>query len=244
MSRSALFSPRQQEGMGFLSSLVLALGIVAAGFLIAISVRDFRKHDQFIEVRGLAEEVVKSDKASWTLSFSMLGDTPQSAGQAWMAQREKLEPMLLSLGFDAGDLRRQPMTVFENMNPNGSLPEPSKRWKAQGSLLLETARVDTAEQAALRTDLFLNENILLESSQVQFYFTDLNSIKPRLLKAATDNARQAAETFAADSGVAVGALKTASQGLFTIAAPMGDYGAEHTLMKKVRVVTRVQYLVD
>ena len=59
-----------------------------------------------------------------------------------------------------------------------------------------------------------------------------------------DNAKEAAQTFAADSGVKVGALKTATQGLFSISAPLGDYGGENTVMKKVRVVTKVQYLVE
>jgi uncharacterized protein len=244
MSRSALFSPRQQDGMGFLSSLVLAAGVAGAGFMIAYSLRDFQKHDQFIEVRGLAEEVVKSDKASWNLSFSAFGDTAQAAGQAWMAQRDKLEPIVLSLGFEPGDLRRQPVTVYENTHPNGSPAEPARRWRAQGGLVLETGKVDAVEQATLRTDLFLNEDIVLESSFVQFYFTNLNSIKPRLLKAATENAKEAAQTFAADSGVVVGDLKTATQGLFSITAPLAEQSGENTLMKKVRVVTKVQYLVE
>lgn len=244
MSRSALYSPKQQSGTGLLGSVVLAAGVVVAGFLLSAAVKDFRKYDQFIEVRGLAEEVVKSDKASWNMSFSVADETPQAAGQAWTQQRDKLEAMVLAMGFEAADIRRQPMNVYENSNPNGGFVEPGKRWRAQGGIVLETGKVDEVEQATLKTEVFLNENIVLESSYVQFHFTDLNSIKPRMLKAATENAKEAAQTFAADSGVTVGALKTATQGLFSISAPLSEYGGENTLMKKVRVVTRVQYLVD
>ncbi len=91
MSKSALYSPQQQSGMGLLGAVVLAAGVVVAGFLMATAVKDFRKYDQFIEVRGLAEELVKSDKASWNLSFSVLAETPQAAGAAWTKQLEKLE---------------------------------------------------------------------------------------------------------------------------------------------------------
>jgi uncharacterized protein len=244
MSRSALYSPQQQSGMGLLGSVVLAAGIVVAGFFVATAVKDFRKYDQFIEVRGLAEEVVKSDKASWNLSFSAYAATPQDAGAAWTKQLETLETLVLGMGFEAGDIRRQPVTVLENMNPNGGLVEPAKRWRAQGGMVIETAKVDAVEKATLNTNAFLAENIVLESSYVQFYFTDLNSIKPRMLKAATDNAKEAAQTFAADSGVTVGALKTATQGLFSISAPLSEYGGENTVMKKIRVVTKVQYLVE
>ena len=91
MPRSALYSPQQQSGIGLLGAVVLAAGVVVAGFLMATAVKDFRKYDQFIEVRGLAEELVKSDKASWNLSFSVLAETPQAAGAAWTKQLEKLE---------------------------------------------------------------------------------------------------------------------------------------------------------
>ena len=244
MSRSALYSPRQQSGIGLLGAVILSAGVVVAGFLLATAVKDFRKYDQFIEVRGLAEEVVKSDKASWNLAFSAYGETPQAASQAWVKQQEKLETTVLAMGFEAADIRRQPMNIYENINPNGGQVEPAKRWRAQGGIVVETPKVDAVEQATLKTDVFLNENIVLESSFVQFYFTDLNSIKPRMLKAATDNAKEAAQTFANDSGVTVGALKTATQGLFSISAPLGDYGGENTVMKKIRVVTKVQYLVE
>lgn len=244
MSRSALYSPQKQSGMGLLGSLVLAAGVVVAGFLMATAIKDFRKYDQFIEVRGLAEEIVKSDKASWNLAFSTLGETPQAASEAWNKQLEKLEATVLSMGFEATDIRRQPMNVYENQNPNGGFVEAGKRWRAQGGIVLETAKVDEVEKATLKTDVFLSENIVLESSYVQFYFTDLNSIKPRMLKAATENAKEAAQTFAADSGVTVGALKTATQGLFSISAPLSEYGGENTVMKKIRVVTKVQYLVE
>jgi uncharacterized protein len=244
MSRSALYSPPKQSGTGLLGSVLLAAGVMAAGFFIAMAVKDFRKYDQFIEVRGLAEEVVKSDKASWNLSFSVLAETPQDAGSAWTKKLETLETLVLGMGFEASDIRRQPVTVFENVNPNGGPVEAGKRWRAQGGIVIETAKVDAVEKATLNANVFLAENIVLESSFVQYYFTDLNSIKPRMLKAATDNAKEAAQTFAADSGVTVGALKTATQGLFSISAPLSEYGGENTLMKKIRVVTKVQYLVE
>jgi uncharacterized protein len=230
MSKRALYSHKQQGGMGLLGSVVLDAGVMVAGFLMASAVK--------------AEELGKSDKASWNLSFSVLADTPQAAGATWTKQLEKLESLVLGMGFEASDIRRQPVTIFENVNPNGAPVEPGKRWRAQGGFVLETAKVDAVEQASLNSDVFLNEGILVESSFIQFYFTDLNSIKPRMLKAATDNAKEAAQTFAADSGVKVGALKTATQGLFSISAPLGDYGGENSVMKKIRVVTKVQYLVE
>jgi hypothetical protein len=51
-------------------------------------------------------------------------------------------------------------------------------------------------------------------SQVQYLFTELNSIKPQMIEEATKNAREAAEKFAIDSDSKVGKIKRATQGCF------------------------------
>ena len=62
MSRSALYSPRKQTGVGLLGAVVLSAGVVVAGFLLATAVKDFRKYDQFIEVRAILSEPTRHDK--------------------------------------------------------------------------------------------------------------------------------------------------------------------------------------
>jgi hypothetical protein len=50
----------------------------------------------------------------------------------------------------------------------------------------------------------------------QFLYTQLSTIKPSMITDATKNARAAADQFASDSGAKVGAIRRASQGLFSI----------------------------
>jgi hypothetical protein len=61
-----------------------------------------------------------------------------------------------------------------------------------------------------------------------------------MLKEAAGNARQASEGFAHDANANVGNIKQASQGLFEIQAPLNEY-EQSTMMKKVRVVTRMEF---
>jgi hypothetical protein len=70
-------------------------------------------------------------------------------------------------------------------------------------------------------------------------FTGPNQIKPKMIKAATQGARSAAEKFAKDSDSQVGKIRTASPGLFSIEDR--DCGSPD----KKKVVTAVEYfLVD
>ena len=78
-------------------------------------------------------------------------------------------------------------------------------------------------------------------NRTEFLFTGLNKIKPEMIREATINAREAAETFAEDSGSKIGKIRKATQGFFSIS----DRDANSPDRKVVRVVTTLEYyLVD
>ena len=75
----------------------------------------------------------------------------------------------------------------------------------------------------------------------QYFYTDLEAIKPRHDRRGDQGRARAAEQFAYDSGSAVGAIRNAQQGLFSIE----DRDPFSPELKKIRVVTTIEYfLVD
>jgi hypothetical protein len=83
----------------------------------------------------------------------------------------------------------------------------------------------------------------------QYFYNNLNEVKVRLIGAATKDSLLRAEQFAANSGVTVGPLRSASQGVFQITAPnsteTADYGSydTSTVEKLVKAVVTVEYSV-
>jgi hypothetical protein len=73
-----------------------------------------------------------------------------------------------------------------------------------------------------------------------YSFNGLNEIKPQMIEEANRNARMAAQKFASDSESKLGKIKTATQGQFSIEDR--DENTPH--IKKVRVVTSVQYFLE
>jgi len=71
----------------------------------------------------------------------------------------------------------------------------------------------------------------------------MNEIKPEMLKAATKNARIAANEFAENAGVKVGGIRSARQGSFVIRDVGQSYGETGKIEKDVRVVTSVTFFL-
>lgn len=227
-----------------LPSLVTAAGLVASGWLIGDAVRYTKRFESAVEVRGLDERLVRSDRASWQLNLAVSAPTLSAANDALVDSTKSLREFLVAQGFSESELRSGPTYVSDawaNGMPNA---RPESRYTVRGGLVLETAKVDAVEKASQSTGEILKRGIRVDNSNVRYYFTDLNKVKTEMLAAATANARQAAEAFAKDSKTHLGGIKSASQGLFTIGAPLAQYEAETSVMKKVRVVTRVQYFLE
>jgi len=77
----------------------------------------------------------------------------------------------------------------------------------------------------------------------------LNDVKPQMIAMATQDARRGAEQFARDSGTAVGGIRSATQGYFSIGARDGDVaeegsGGNDSPFQKVRVVTTIEFYLD
>lgn len=80
---------------------------------------------------------------------------------------------------------------------------------------------------------------------MRYIYTDLNSIKKDMLDKATLNARDAAQSFAKVAKADLGGIRQAQQGVFSITSASGnsEYD-ESSVMKKVRVVTSIQFFLD
>jgi hypothetical protein len=225
-----------------LPAVLLALGAATGGWFVADAIRYTRKFETAVEVRGLDERIVKSDKASWQLAFTGGGATPQAASEEVARGAKAARAFLLESGFAETEIRSTPVSLNDNWAMGNS--RPPSRFTARGGLVVETDKVDAIVKTVESTGDLLARGVVVENSFARYYFTDLNRVKPEMLAAATASARQAAEAFAKDSKTRLGGIKSASQGLFTVGAPLAEYEAEASVMKKVRVVTRVQYFLE
>lgn len=153
---------------------------------------------------------------------------------------------LTEKGFTKEEIQKTPLAVSDRSTENYSGNQQALRFSGRGSIMVTTAKVDLLIAAIESTDSLIEKGVILEGNEVNYYFTALNSIKPDMLKAASQAATQAAQSLARDTGVKLGKIKQVSQGLFSITSPYNEaeYSASTSVMKRVRVVTKAEYSIE
>ena len=224
-------------------AVVLSGGLIVGGYLLGDGLRRAHAADRSVTVRGLAERNVTADLATWTIAYAATGTDLPSVRAEIEANTAALKDYFRSLGFPADALTATGAGVNQFMN-NG-VPNITITQRMQ----LRTTDIAKAQKAvANQFDLVRRGVTLQQGSGMSYSFTKLNDIKPPMVAEATKDARNAAEQFAKDSGTAVGGIKSATQGYFSIDARDGEqsggYGAADTPFKKVRVVTTVDFYLD
>ena len=237
--------------------VLLAIGLVVGGLLLGTRIRDFKRADRYVEVKGLVERTVKSDSATWPISFSEAGDSLPTVFAASEKDKAAVIAFLQAQGFAQRDMTLGSISVTDRSTQQFNNNQHGPRFVVEQTITLESNDVDKVAAANAKTADLIRAGVVIQSGQngggVVYKFNGLNALKPDMITEATRNARSSADRFAADSGSQVGAIRDANQGVFSISAAnqgsatgddsgfSADQQADTSIMKKVRVVSTIDY---
>jgi len=250
---AAVARQRGQSTVAFLAlGVALAVGLVLAAWIVASSLERIKLAGDKITVKGYAEEKVVSDAGTWRAIVSVRAPELSTAYGKLDADSARVVKYIESLvGADAARLQQgtvNTQTVYE-FGPGGVQTgrvlgyELSRQFEFSSK---NVAQIGTIATAASR---LISDGVAINAMPPQYFFTDLNAVKVRLIGAATKDSLLRAQQFAANSGVTVGPLRSASQGVFQITSPnsteTADYGSydTSTVEKLVKAVVTVEYAV-
>jgi hypothetical protein len=238
---------------------LLALGLIVGGLLLGTRLRDFKRADRYVEVKGLVERTVKSDSATWPISFSEAGDSLPEVFAASEKDKAAVLAFLSAQGFGPSDVTLGSIAVTDRSTAQFNNNSHAPRYVVQQTITLQSSDVDKVQAANAKTADLIRAGVVTDSgpgqaSGVSYKFNGLNALKPDMITEATRNARASADRFAADSGSQVGSIRSANQGVFSISAAGGgsstgedenayqaDQQAQGSIQKKVRVVSTIDY---
>jgi uncharacterized protein len=224
--------------------LLLLVGMLGLGFQIAQSVLDIKMLDRSVEVKGLSERDVVADIAIWPITFSVADNDLGKLYQSVQEKNSLVVAFLEKKGFSKDEITISTPAVVDKLareySDNGQ--NSPFRYTASSTITVYSSKVDGVRQSMIQLVDLGKQGIAIAGNayNTQYVYSKLNEIKPAMIEEATRNAREAAAKFAKDSESALGKIKRASQGQFTIQ----DRDSSTAHIKKVRVVSTVEYYLS
>ncbi len=226
------------------AAVVVAVGIIVLGLCIRGGLKSFTENQRVVTVKGLAEREVKADKAIWPIVFKEVGNNLPALYKTVEQKNKIVIDKLKENGITEEEITTS-IDVTDLQADVYTAERVSYRYRLSSIITVNTRKVDTVLKLMKEQTTFIEQGLALTFTNysypsVSFEFTGLNTIKPEMIKQATQNAREAAVQFANDSESELGKIKTASQGQFTIT----DRDQNTPYIKNVRVVTTVEYMLE
>lgn len=236
-----------------LRTIIFSVALVAAAAILGFQVKQVGGGRETISVKGLAEKPVKADRAEWRVQIQVKGDTIADALAKLRKERPQLDDFLSQAGFDKSAYSESNESVEPNYEQvegrNGNMLSVQKGHVARQSVTIGTAdlaKIDAASRAIVQ---FEADGHPVSYGEPQYLVSNLEEVKMSLIAAAMQNSRARAGEFAKSGDVAVGRMRSASQGAFYILAAgadqdVSDWGGAYdksTVDKIARVVVTVDY---
>jgi hypothetical protein len=243
--------------------ICLILGLTIAGYFIGEGVARFKSNSRTITVKGIAEKEVKADRAVWTLKFRHVSDDFKEAHARINANRDATITFLRRKEFKDEEIEKLPTTTeisrlkttnHDKDNHDYQKIQAAERYRyvMTTSVVVKTNNVDRIRAALGETEELVKHGIIMDSKSEdnslipRYIISSYASIQPQLFAEATKNAFAAAQQLAADAGVSLGPIRSASHGMIQILGAEGNdesgpIGPSSSITKKVRVVSTFEF---
>lgn len=228
----------------FFLGLFVAAGVAAGGYFVGQTMYNAKVALNTAEAKGLAERRVKANVANWSISFTNEGESEADIRGLYEESKKDQQTIIKKLkeiGFTDDEIQIGALEYYNQEYRDNNQQVVDESHRLEGTIGIETSNVDIVGKARAQLNELIAEGINLRSYAPRYSFTNLNEIKPDMLKEATKNARIAANEFAENAGVNVGGIRSARQGSFFIRDAGEEYGDTAKIEKDVRVVTTITF---
>ena len=231
--------------------LLIACGLISLGILLSSIIFALRMPSgESITVTGSSSTIVQSDSAKLGFELQSRQLSQKEAFNKLRAFYPVVEKYLVSKGIDKKDINKRAMNGYYNYkNINGYSTNEIASYNASWDIEITSKDVNKIKEISTDIQTIADKGIDIQTYQPEFYYSDLASIKIDLLKEASKDAKQRAESMLSATGSSVGKVKQIRMGVFQITSPdstdVSDMGINDTstIDKKVTAVANVVFKV-
>ncbi|MGZ4359406.1 MAG: SIMPL domain-containing protein [Gaiellaceae bacterium] len=195
---------------------LLALGILLGSIFIAGGIRDRNKNDT-IAVTGSAKQRISSDYVIWDLSLMSQQATPQQSAAELDRWTTRVVAFLHQAGVQDSELTVQPVSAAaqQDFNKGGQITG----YTLTRNFEVRSDRVADITGVVEQSSKLLTSGVPIQSQPVQYLYTKLPQLRPKLLALATQDALKRAKVLVDATGGHLGKLRSVAVGVFQVTAP-------------------------
>ncbi len=229
----------------FIIGAFMFLGLSALGYLLGNAAIDFKEYERVVNVKGLSEREYEADIVIWPIQFAEASNNLEQLYGKIESVKSKIQVFLETNGINPSEISFSfPAITDKSAQQYGNSAKPEFRYTALQTVTVYSKNVSGVRSVMSGLPELGKQGIVFTvgnyETQTEYIFTRLNEVKPEMIEEATRKAREVAQKFASDSQSALGKIKRASQGQFSIYPR--DKNNPH--IKKVRVVSTVEYYLS
>lgn len=214
--------------------ITIAGAMIIFSVLFLFSAKNFSRQGSYVEVKGLAERIVKADVAIWLINVEVKSNNIDSLYSDIDKNTSIIKTFLTSKGFENSEISVAPANIYQDTYRDALF-----RYNSNVQFSVYTDKVDLVRKTSQDTLELVKKGVTMNQNSISFEFSDINSIKPEMLSEAIANAKTTAEQFAKESGSKIEGIARGNQGVFDITEK--DPGSPE--YKKVRVVSTLRFLL-
>lgn len=242
----------EKNGHVFNAGFALAVALVLSSIVGAWAYTSTKKSDQTVTVTGSARKRIKSDLVIWKAGVSYQAPSLAEAYKALSDNIPRVKQYLLSKGVTEDQITVSSISssTLHEKDSDGNESARISGYSLRQELQVRSTDVDKIERVAREATELINQNILLESSAPEYYYTKLADLKIEMLAEAAKDAKVRAQQIASSTGSSIGSVRSARMGVLQITAAdsneVSDSGMSDTssLNKDITAVVNVSFAVD
>ncbi len=232
--------------------LTMPAGVVIATHLARSSFERVRLGSSTVSVKGYAERRIVSDFARWETVIKARNPSLEAAHAKLEMDRAALIAILGQIGFAPNDVALSIVEVepIRRRVEGKVLDNEIVAFELTQSAEVSAQDVERVARAARDSNALIGKGVELVASEPQYLCTQLGAMKLEMIGEATGNARERAEQILAGSGGRLGALRSASQGVFqvtpTYSTEVSSSGQNDTRSREklIKAVVTCEYAIE
>ena len=229
-----------------LLGLLVALGSICSTYILSEAIVKFQKlQNQTIRVTGSASQNITSDKAAWTIQIKNKKSTLKEGYTKLNADTKTAIDFFTSNGISENNIEISSVNSYENYRrmPNGNTTNDVESYNVYRYITVKSDNIAKLTEISQKVDELIDKDINLSSENVQYFVSNLDDIKVKMIGEASKNAKERAKSIISGTNGEIGVMTGARMGVFQIvpvdSTDVNDYGINDTTSIEKKVVATV-----